>query len=312
MKREAKIGLFALLMLLALYWGVNFLKGKDLLSKNTTYYATYDQVNGMQTSSPVFIRGYKIGMVSNIEFDQRHSDRVVLEFTVKKEFKIPVNSRAKIFSNGIMGGKAVEIELGDAAEYLHKGDTIISAVDRDIMETAGSELEFFKQKINVLVTDMSQTLNSLNSLIETNASGVETTVSNLSSMSGSLDALLREGHDDIRDIVANLNALSTALSERSENIGGIIENVGAISDSLRAADLAGVVNNLSATLGELNGILSRVESGEGSLGKLLHDDSLYDSLTSASANLSLLLEDLKAHPGRYINISVFGGKKEKK
>lgn len=311
MKREAKIGLFALVMLVALYWGINFLKGKDLLSRNVTYYATYDQVNGMQTSSPIFIKGYKIGTVSNIEFDPARNDKVVLQFTIRKEYGIPVNSKAKIFSNGIMGGKAIEIELGDAREFLHKGDTLTSAVDKDIMEVAGSELEFFKQKISTLVADMSQTLDNVNRILEENAGSLNSTLGHLSSISGSLDGIVSDGKDDIKDIVANLNSLSRTLSEKSDNIGGIIDNFEAISDSLRSAELTSVVNNLSSSLEALNAVLNQVNSGEGSLGKLLKDDALYDSLATASGNLGQLLEDIKKHPGRYINISVFGGKKNK-
>lgn len=312
MKREVKIGGFALLMVVCLYWGVNFLKGRDLLSRNNTYYATYAQVNGMQSSSPVFIKGFKVGTVSDIRFDPQTDSRVVVAMTLNKKYRLPSDSQAKIFSNGIMGGKAIEIELGSAETFLSNRDTLRSKMDKDIMEVAGSELEFFKQKIGGTLAEMDATLAGLNALIEENRQHITGTLGNVEALSGELSGIVRKESTDIREMIAGLAAVSGTLRRRAESIDRIIGNIETVTDSLSSADIAGTVAHLSSTLASVNETIDAINRGEGSLGKLMNDEALYDSLVSASGNLAALLEDLKAHPGRYVHFSVFGGKNKNK
>ena len=144
LSREFKIGFFGILMIAALYWGINFLKGRDLFTSSVHYYAVYDQVNGLQSSAAVLIKGYKVGSISDISFDPERSDKVVVEFSIKSKFKIPDDTKARIFSDGLMGGKAVELELGKSAKYLQQGDTLFSEINKDFLEVAGSEFEFLK------------------------------------------------------------------------------------------------------------------------------------------------------------------------
>ena len=124
LSREVKIGLYAIITLAALYWGINFLKGQDIFSSSHKYYATYDQVNGVQKSAGIVIKGFKVGVVSDISYDPQKSDRIIVEFSIKRKFQIPENSKARIYSDGLLGGKAIEIELGDSHIYLHDGDTL--------------------------------------------------------------------------------------------------------------------------------------------------------------------------------------------
>ncbi|MFQ7387332.1 MAG: MlaD family protein [Alistipes sp.] len=138
MKREVKIGIFAVAMIGVAWAGIRFLKGFDIFSRNVEYYAAYDQINGVQNASPIMMKGVKIGSVTGLSFDPARSDKVVLRFTIKREYRIPTDSEAKIFSNGLMGAKAIEITYGTADTYLHKGDTLRSSRDRDLMDVAGS------------------------------------------------------------------------------------------------------------------------------------------------------------------------------
>ena len=311
MKREVKIGLFAVLMLVCLYWGVNFLKGRDLFNMNSTYYATYDQVNGIQNSSAIKIKGFKVGAVSKITYDPARSSKIVLELTIKSKYRIPVNSEARVYSDGIMGGKAIEIEMGNAADYLRSGDTIRSAVDKDFLEVAGSEFEFLKQKATELVNEITATLRTLNTLLAENSANVNATMANLAEISGSLNGVIGSESKSLRGIISNMNALSESLKNNSSRIEHIIANVDGFTDSLSRSDIPSAVENLNGSLARLDETLKKVNEGDGTLGRLVNDPALYDSLTAASGNLARLLEDLKAHPGRYIHISVFGGKKEK-
>ena len=139
MKREVKIGIFGVAMIFAAWAGIRFLQGLDIFSRNAVYYAAYDQINGVQTASPITMKGVKIGTVTGISFDPRKSQNVVLQFTVKRQYRIPTDSEAKIYSDGLMGGKAIEIIYGAADEYLQSGDTLRSVRERDLMDMARSE-----------------------------------------------------------------------------------------------------------------------------------------------------------------------------
>lgn len=310
--REVKIGIFALLMLMSLYGGINFLRGQDIFGKNNTYYATYDQVNGIQTASAIVIKGYKVGTISNMSYDPNRSSKIVLEFSIKSKYKIPVNSKARIFSDGLMGGKSVEIELGSSAEFLHNKDTLPSVEDKNFLEVAGNEFEYMKQKANMVVNEVMVTLQGINAMLADNSVYVNQTMGNFASISGSLREVVSSESDDMRSIITNMNHLSKTLKENSSKIDNIITNVDGFTDSLRSSNIPSMVQNLSTTLHELNTTLAKVNTGSGTVGKFLNDDGLYDSLTVASSNLALLLEDVKANPSRYIHFSVFGGNKDKK
>lgn len=310
LKREVKVGLFALITLFALYWGINFLKGRDLFNINNTYYAMYDQVNGIQKSSAIVIKGFKVGVISDITYNPAQSDKIVLHFSIKNKFKIPENSSARIYSDGLLGGKAVEIELGNSDKYLHDGDTLPSFMDKDLFDIAGSELEFLKQKLNTLTNDISKTLENVDMLITDNAVSIATTFTNIAEISESLKNVVSSEEGDLQDIVKNMNALSATLRDNSGKIDRIVSNVENITDSLNHANIPTLVGNLSHSLGEMNDVLVKINRQDGTLGKLVGDDALYDSLVSATSNLSSLLEDLKENPGEYVHFSLFGRKKK--
>ena len=211
MKREVKIGIFAVAMIGVAWAGIRFLKGFDIFSRNVEYYAAYDQINGVQTASPIMMKGVKIGSVTRLSFDPARSDKVVLQFTIKRQYRIPTDSEAKIFSNGLMGAKAIEITYGTADTYLQKGDTLRSSRDRDLMDMAGSELDFFKQKVSQLTTDLSRTLENLNGLMETNADNIAGTLGNLNSVTGDMAEILSAEKNSLKSALDNLSKFSDML-----------------------------------------------------------------------------------------------------
>ena len=198
MKREVKIGIFGVTMIIAAWAGIRFLKGFDIFSRNSVYYAAYDQINGVQAASPIMMKGVKIGTVTGISFDPQRSDNVVLQFTIKRQYHIPTDSEAKIYSNGLMGGKAIEINYGTARTYLQKGDTLRSVRERDLMDVAGSELDFFKQKVSQVTGDLSRTLTNLNRLMEANAQNISGTLSHLNAITGDMAGLLDAAQPESR------------------------------------------------------------------------------------------------------------------
>lgn len=311
LRKEVKVGLFAFLTLAGLYWGVNFLRGQDLFRRNRVYYAVYDQVGGMQKNSAVKVKGYKIGVVSDIIYDPMKSDKIFIELSIRSKYRLPSDSKARISSDGFVSGKAIEIEFGESDKYLNDKDTLISIQDRGLLEMAGSELEYFKQKASSLFYDVSETLNSLNTILSDNSGSINTVLNNMAGITGTLNEVMQGEKGNIRDIVKNMNALSTALKNNSDRIDNIVANVEVFSDSLRSADLSKMIGNLAGTLEEMNVALEGINRGEGTIAKFLNDEKLYDSLVMASGNLARLLDDLRLHPERYINVTVFGNKKTK-
>lgn len=308
MKREVKIGLFAVVMIAAAWAGIRFLSGIDIFSRNVEYYAAYDQINGVQSASPIMMRGVKIGTVTGMSFDPALSDKVVLRFSIKHEYRIPTNSEAKIFSNGLMGAKAIEITFGNATTYLQKGDTLRSSRDPDLMDVAGSELEFFKQKISLVVADLSRTLGNVNVLLEGNTQNVTEMMSHLNAITGDLQTLLASQRDNIEGAVEDLSRFTSMLGNNAVRVDSIIGNVNRVTEEFAEERIA---HNLNASVLELNALMAKINTGDGTVGKLMNDPQLYQSLTQTSNNLASLLANLQQYPGRYVHFSLFGRSPEK-
>ena len=295
-------------MIVAAWAGIRFLQGLDIFSRNAVYYASYDQVSGIQAASPITMKGVKIGTVTEISFDPQRSENVVLQFTIRRQYRIPVDSEAKIYSDGLMGGKAIEILYGKSTQYLENGDKLRSVRGRDLMDMAGSELEFFKQKISVLTEDLSRTLHNVNLLLESNAEHVNGTLQHLDQMSGDLAEVLDSQKRNLEKAVESLSAFSQTLGENAPRVDSMMGNLNRITTELADADFAG---ELSTAVGEVNTLLEQIREGEGTVGRLMSDPSLYESLNRASDNLASLLADLEQYPGRYVHFSLFGRSPEK-
>lgn len=298
MRKEVKIGIFALAMLLLLYWGINFIKGTDLVRGSRTYYAQYEQVAGVQISAPIVVQGYKVGVVQAMHFDPQKSKKITLELSVKSRFHIPADSRARIFSDGLLGGKAIEIQLGSSPEMLQQHDTIASDIET-------SELENLQQHAERVVDRLTLALDGINALLESNAASLTTTLSNVADISTTLNSVVSREAAHVQAILGDVNALTASLRASAPKIESTLENIEAVSDTLRQARIGSLVGNLSSSLAELNATLTHLNAGNGTAGKLLTDEQLYHSLAEASKNLSALLEDLKANPKRYVHFSLF-------
>lgn len=312
MKREVKIGIFAVLMLLALWAGIRFLSGIDIFSRNLTYYASYENVSGLQTAAPVTIHGVKVGTVESITFDPAKSSDVEVAIAVKRQYRLPKDTRAVVYNDGLMGGKAIMLELGSSSEVLKKGDQIISVAGADMMSSIGNELGDLKGKLTVVADNLATTLANINTLVEKNTDNLSGTMSNLNSISASLDGVLKTERKNIEGIVTSLNSLAEMLDQNTQRFDRIIGNVDAVAEQLEQAQVDSLVKAFTATADNLSTMLATINAGEGSLGELINDKELYNNLTEASGNLSTLLADLKEHPARYVHLSVFGSDPDKK
>lgn len=308
MKREVKIGMFAVVMILLAWGGIRFLSGLDVLSRNVEYVAEYDQVSGVQEASAVMMKGVKIGSVTRIELDPAVSDQVLIHFTVRSSYRIPTDSEARIFSDGLLGGKAIEIIYGKADTYLKEGDMIRSSHDRDLMAMAGSEFEFFKQQFVAIADQLTRTLNNLNGIMEQNASNLQQTMSHVESITDDAAELLDREKGALMTAVDNIETFSTMLAESAPRVDSLIMGANNLVTELDEEDF---VEQLTATVEGLNTLLQQIARGEGTVGKLMSDEQLYANLTEAGEQLALLLADLKENPARYVHLSVFGKDAEK-
>ncbi len=309
MKREIKVGLFAVAVLL-IGWGViRYLKGTDVFSNYNIYYAYYDNVGGLQPASAVMIHGVKVGSVLDVVLDEDPNKGVELTLSVEKRYAIPVDSKAKIFSDGLMGGKAVEIVYGAASEMIPDEGTIQAEVSVDLMAMASSEMEGIIAKVTLIMDEVAQTLEGVNNLMATNTENITNIVKNVDGVTGSVNDMLAKEKQHLEEAMASLSRFSKSLGDNTEQIDSIIGNMNTFSTKLAEAD---IISEIESTVAQLNKVLESVNNGDGSVGKLLDDAELYDNLAQASDNLSALLADLQANPHRYINISVFGDNPMKK
>lgn len=290
-------------MIVVAWAGIRFLSGTDLFSSENIFYAEYDQISGVQQSSAIYIRGVKVGRVSDILLDATHDGGVTLELSVDNKYNIPTNSEAKVISSGMMSPKVIELVLGDSSDYLESGDTISSSPNIDLLSVAGSELENLKGELTGVTSGLKITLANLNTLVENNTANLTTLIANLDGLSYNLNSLIEKNDANITRTLGGFAELSETLGENSAQIDSILTNVNSITADISKAELGA---SLSTSLGELNTLLSNINNEEGNIGKILGDDELYTNLTSASSGLDSLFIDMKARPGRYIHFSVFG------
>lgn len=305
-RKEVKIGIYFVLSLIALYWGVNFLKGRDVFGKVNTLYTEYEDVEGLQSTSQVFMKGLKIGTVKSIKFNENES-RFIVELQIKSNYNIPNNSVAHLYSADIMSNKAIRIAVGDSPDFFKDKDKIGSAVDSDITTMLKDELLPLKEKVEKLVDELNTTFKSVNNVLdERTTKNISNGVAHLSGTLANIEKItegLNNGKGSILNSLKNVESVTANLKDNNAKINKILDNTTAFTDSLRTL-------NLNRTLNEVHDLISQINSDKGTIGKLLHNDELYTNLNSSLTNLDLLLEDFRLNPRRYVNVSVFGRKQK--
>ena len=295
MKKEVKIGIYAVVILLCAWAGIRFLSGLDVLGRSRNYTAHYESVNGLQDAAAVVISGVKVGQVTGVEVNlERGGVDVVL--SISSDFDIPTDSKAMMFSAGLMGGKSIEIKMGEAKEYLKSGDAIETGVTLDMFDTLANELGDIKERVATLLDNLNQTISGVDSLIDDNSKNLTKTIASLNAVMADLKK---------SNIIGNIDGFCATLNQNGEKLEGIITDINSLTKALNEQQSG---EKLAQAINEVNALLAKVNSGSGSIGNLVSDEKLYKELAQASQNLSLLLADLKENPKRYINVTVFGKK----
>lgn len=295
MKKEVKIGIYAVVILLCAWAGIRFLSGLDVFGRTRNYTAHYEQVNGLQDAAAVVINGVKVGQVTGVALDVENGG-VDVTISVNKAYNIPTDSKAMMFSAGLMGGKSIEIKMGESKEYLKSGDAIETGVTLDMFDTLANELGDIKERVATLLDNLNQTIEGVDSLIDDNSKNLTKTVASLNAIMADLKK---------SNIIGNIDGFCATLNQNGEKLEGIITDINSLTKALNEQQSG---EKLAQAINEVNALLAKVNSGSGSIGNLVSDEKLYKELAQASQNLSLLLADLKENPKRYINVTVFGKK----
>ena len=293
--KEAKIGLVSIVSLALLYLGINYLKGVNLFKPVNHYYVAFSNVKGVTVSSPVFVEGFKVGLVREISYDYDTTGKISVLVSLEDKMRINKGSYITVV-NSFLGGAELHIHLNTFVDdYFHSGDTIEGRMEADMMTSVQENLlpgiEQMMPKLDSILGGL-QTLVNHPALTQSLAH-VEQTTASLEHSSRRLDQLLAK---DVPVIV--------------ENLKGITTNFESVSGQLKELDLAGTMRSVNATLANLKLTTDKLNSADNSLGLLLNDRQLYDNLNGTMENASLLLLDLREHPKRYVHFSLFGSKQK--
>jgi phospholipid/cholesterol/gamma-HCH transport system substrate-binding protein len=305
--KEVKVGLLAIIAGTVLYLGFNFLKGIDFLSPTSTYWVVYEDVGGLTVSNPVLLNGLQVGRVHTTKL--RNSDhKILVQLEIDNDVPIGDSSVALLANNGILGGKAIVLVTNVVNKNLEDGDTLIAAKERGVQD-------IIYDKAGPVINDLDTMIVGLNGVL-TQIRAEERLakiLANFQKISQQLDLLLYDNSKNLNGITTNFNKLSASLVETEKSLKPLLDKMNTLADSLNQMPLAQTVENANNSMKNLNGILTEINEGQGSIGKLVKTEELHSNLNQTVQDLDKLFLDIQARPKRYVHFSVFGGnKKEKK
>ena len=304
-KKEAKIAVIVTLILLLFLWGFQFLKGRNLFSSYNYYHAYFEKIDGLQKSNAVTLNGYVVGLVSDIEFASEKLDRLVVEIGVKKNFKIPDNSLVTITSD-LLGGKSIVLTLGDSKTMVENGGALSGNLAPDLVGSLTDKLIPIADHADQLIVSIDSLLQILKYTFD------DQTQKNIQSMVANMEQLIAGERKKISEILSNFESVSGNLKKSNEDISKLIANLNAFSKTLADSDVKSTVDNANRSLTQLNSLLSGINEGQGTLGKLAKDDAAYIYLQQSLNDLDKLLIDLRENPKNYVHFSLFGKKSKEK
>ena len=319
--KEFKIGVVVVCGIGALVWGVNFLKGSDILSQKYYLYAIYPRIDNLIEANPMLINGFKVGQVNKISLveDGPYKNQVLVKFALIEDVKIPKNSIAKIVSSDLLGTKAVEVSFSQDPQYVSNGDTLLSESEENLRQSVNKQIAPLQAKALSLIGSIDSAMTVVTMLlnpktrenIDRSFESVRRAILSLEQTAYKLDELVVSERGKVSTTMNNLASITTNLHNNENKLNNIITNFSNLSDTLTKSQIKSAVANASATMKELHELLDKVNRGEGTLGKLAKNDSLYNNLNSSAASLDRLLKDLENNPKRYVHFSIFG-KKDKR
>jgi len=309
---EVKIGIIITMAIAVTIWGLNFLKGRNILRGVNTYYAIFEDVGGLEKNSKIFIKGYEVGQVSEIYFTENESRDLTVLLGIEKAYDIPLNSEAVLFDADLLGTKAIMLGLSESEQSHKPGDTVLCRIQYGLTDRLEQQLLPVKNKAENLIVTVDSLISSLNYVFDRNTSKMlQASMQNLESSTDGIQNMLSD-QGKLSKMIGHLEAITLNLKNHNEQLSSAMSNIESITDSIASSELKSTISNTNKTLAETHLILEKINQGEGTLGMLVNNDSLYQNLTSLSQELDFLLKDLQENPKKYVNVSVFGKSEKKK
>lgn len=334
MKREIKLGILTIVTIALAIWGYRFIKGKNIFSNSISLTAKFSEVNELEVASPVMVKGYKVGSVLDIQIDPSNVEYLIVSFDLDGDIGLPKNTKALLKSTNVLGGRFIELDFDHMCtdQCLEDGDELQSEA-RSLLGSMVSEDEI-DLYVSKLGGGMDTVFNKLsaadpNTPIGNTMINLEETMENMNQLTQRINGLISSTSNNLSGTLENLNQISSNLASNNAIINELLSNFNKVSEELGGIELKSTIDksnsaidNTNEALDDLKGLLTetkktvdgattlmnKLNSEEGSMGKLLTDQELYDNLNSSTRNLDLLLQDIRLHPKRYIKLSVFGKK----
>jgi phospholipid/cholesterol/gamma-HCH transport system substrate-binding protein len=302
---ETKVGVLTIAALTFLILGFNFLKGNNVFSKNKRLYAVFSDIGPLDKSNAVKIRGLQVGSVYDINATNKNLDGIVITINWTRDINIPVNSSASIVAP-FVGSPYINIEMGDSRQFLKNRDTVITRIKSGVLGDLTSQVNPTLSKARTAIDSLTMVLASVNRLFDPSTkNNIQGIINNLLASSANLQKLLNSETGLLAKTIGNLNEVSGNLKTNNDTINSILHNVNTTTRQFAALNFKQTMDSVQATVNQLSQILYKINHNNGTLGLLMNDRQLYDNLRNTALGLEILVDDIKVHPKRYVNISVF-------
>jgi len=312
---ETKVGALTAIAITLLVLGFNFLKGRTLFKTGNFLYTKFNDTKGLMVSNGVYVNGYQIGSVYDIENEDENLKSIIVGIKLKDNYNIPDNSVASIADNPL-GTPKIEIALGTSKVFYKSSDTIKAENSLGLLGAISNQLTPVTDNLKTTLHTLDSALKNINSIFDPSSkANLQTAIANitkltesLSKSSASLNTMMEKQNGSIAKSMDNVANFTNNLAHQNEKINATLDNVKNTTESLSEADFKGTINGLKSAITNLNGVISKFNGSNGSLGLLMNDKTLYNNLTNTVRSANILMDDLRAHPKRYVSLSVFGSK----
>tara|TARA_B100001250_G_scaffold301204_1_gene262914 strand:+ start:282 stop:1130 length:849 start_codon:yes stop_codon:yes gene_type:complete len=279
-------------MLVVLYSGVNFLKGENIFSNKRFFYAVYDNVNGLTISRPVTVNGFKVGQVSAIDFNSVKDANLIVQVAIEEDIFFSTNAILEIYDSDILGAKSLELKMIDGNQIAVSGDTLSGSIASGLTSEVSEQFGSVKVGLDQLIISFDKVLKEVKDL------------------SNTANRILLRNEERLSHTIESIELISSTIQDQTNNINNTISNISAFSDSLNSIDIVTFSNHMIAVSDHMESILNTLDSGDGSVQKLLNEDAIYDELSNTIKSMDNLLNDIQNNPKKYINFSLWGGDKK--
>lgn len=293
--KELKIGVAFVAALALLVYGINFLKGINLFSPTNTYYLVYDNLDGLVISNGVYIKGYKVGQVKDIKYDFKKEHPFIVEIIINDDIELPTGSVANLYDASMLGGKGINLVLGSENKHYASGDTLPTDTEKGLVGALAEVVP----TLQTTIVHVDSAVVSVNSLL--NSDEIAHSLENIKAVTSELKSTSKR-----LDYMMNVE-IPPVISKADKTLA----NINSISEQLNEADYKRIMSGIDTAIQNVQGIASKFNSPEGTVGQLLTNHSLYDSINTTIGSVNALVIDLKANPKKYVHFSLFGGSKKK-